>query len=307
MSAAPKGAGTGDLAIILVTYQSRSLIGDCLRAIDRATAGCPPAIVAVDNASPDGTAGLIAAEHPGVHLIANADNRGFAAACNQGAAETDRPYLLFLNPDTIVLPGALVRALDFLRGRPDVAALGCQLLYADGTFQHSAFRFPTVAMTFLDFFPINHRLADARINGRYPRSAYRQPFPIDHPLGAFLLVRREAFERVGPLDEGYFMYSEEIDWCHRAKDAGLAIYCEPRATVIHHSGASTQQVRAPMLVQLYRSRLRYFAKFCSTAEQAAHRAIIAAGCTARRRTATGDLAAAYATIRHLALTTKVPA
>ena len=292
---------TQHLAIVIVTYHSRALIGDCLRAIERAGQDCLPRVIVIDNASADGTADLVQESAPWVSLLRNAENRGFAAACNQGAAVADRPYLLFLNPDTVVQPAALGRTLELLADRPEVGAAGCQLLYPDGSFQHSAFRFPTLAMTFFDFFPIHHRLADSPLNGRYPRSRYRQSFPIDHPLGAFLLIRRSAWDEVGPLDEGYFMYVEEIDWCRRAKQAGHQVYCEPSATVIHHAGASTRQVRPAMLIQLYRSRLRYFAKFCPPAEQIGHRAIIATGCAARLRTATGTEAEAYRVIRDLCL------
>lgn len=297
---------TGNVSIVTVTYRSRRHIGDCLRALDRATSGDRPEIIVVDNDSPDGTADFVAELAPAVRLIRNQVNRGFAAACNQGAAIAGGEYLLFLNPDTLVQPRAIDRAVALLRAEPTIAATGCQLLYTDGSFQHSAFRFPTAAQTAIDFFPVHHRLADSRLNGRYPRSAYRRPFPIDHPLGAFLLIRRSAWDQVGPLDEAYFMYVEEIDWCRRAKQAGWSIYCEPRATVIHHSGASTRQVRAPMLVQLYRSRLHYFAKFCSPVEQLLHRALTVAGCTAQLRGATGEEAQAYAAIRRLCLTGRPP-
>ena len=118
---------TADLAIVIVTYQSRSLIADCLESIDQTTSGARPQVLVVDNASADGTADLIADQAPWVDLIRNPTNRGFAAACNQGAAAVDRPYLLFLNPDTVVQSRALDSALDLLKDRPEIGATGAKL------------------------------------------------------------------------------------------------------------------------------------------------------------------------------------
>lgn len=115
-------------------------------------------------------------------------------------------------------------------------------------------------MSLFDFFPINHRVVESRLNGRYPRKSYEAPFSIDHPLGACLLMRREAIDRVGLLDERFFIYCEEIDWCLRAKRAGWEIYCVPEAKVVHYGAASTRQFRGAMLVELHRSRYELFRK-----------------------------------------------
>lgn len=176
-------------------------------------------------------------------------------------------YVLLLNPDTVVLDDALARMVSFLDATPNAGACGARLSYPDGRFQHGAFRFPGLAQVALDFFPppgrLNQPLLDSQLNGRYPKRLYEntQPFPVDFVLGASLMVRTTAIRQVGLLDEGYFMYCEEMDWQRRLRSAGWGVYCVPSAHIIHHGGASTGQVHSAMMVALWRSRLRYFQRF----------------------------------------------
>jgi GT2 family glycosyltransferase len=239
-------------------------------------------VIVVDNASADRSAEAVAARFPEARLLRNAENRGFAAATNQGLAEARGRHLVLLNPDTEVRRGALARLVDFLDAHPRCGAVGPQLLNPDGSLQHGAFHFPTLAMAFLDFFPVHHRLLSSRLNGRYRQPA-PAPFAIDHPLGACLMVRREVLEQVGTLDERFFMYCEEVDWCLRIKATGWSIYCEPRAAVVHHGGASAAQFRERMYVELFRSRGRLFAKHYSRAYRLAARWIVRAGLRRARR------------------------
>jgi GT2 family glycosyltransferase len=174
-------------------------------------------------------------------------------------------YVLLLNPDTVVQPGAIEVLAAFLEAHPRVGAVGPRLLNPDGTLQPAAFRFPTLSMTLLDLFPpgeaLPGRLYNSWWHGRYAceRDA-EAPFPIDHPLGACILARRAVVEQVGMLDERFFMYAEEVDWCYRIRQAGWSIWQEPRARVTHVGGAATSQFRSRMLVALYDSRLRFFRK-----------------------------------------------
>lgn len=253
-----------DLSIIIVSYNTRELLRACLRsAFDGLQrAGLRGEVWVVDNASSDGSADMARAEFPLARVIANADNRGFAAANNQAIAESDARYVMLLNSDAEVRGdalGELVRALD---ARPRVAAVGARLVYADGSFQHSAFRFPGFAQILLDFFSLHHRLLDSQVNGRYPRSLYAgtEPFPVDHPLGAALMARSETIRQVGPLDDGFFMYCEEIDWCWRMRKAGWDVLCVPTAEVMHHGAGTTRKFREEMFVALWRSRFRLYAK-----------------------------------------------
>lgn len=252
-----------DLSVVTVSYNTRELLRACLASI---ISTLPPTISyelsVVDNASADGSAAMVRQDFSEVRLVCNADNRGFAAASNQGLQQSMGRYLLLLNPDTVVRAGALESMLRVLEERVAVGAVGPRLVFPDGDFQHSAFTFPTLPMIFLDFFPLHHRLLDSRLNGRYPREWYQrgEPFPIDHPLGAALMVKRTVMEEVGLLDEGFFMYCEEIDWCLRIKQAGWQILCCPQAEVIHHVGESTSQSKDEMYVELHKSRYFLYEK-----------------------------------------------
>jgi hypothetical protein len=195
-----------------------------------------------------------------------------------------------LNPDTVVRAGALETLVKFMDAPASRRAGVCggKLLYADGTLQHSAFAFPTLAQIFLDFFPLHWRLSDSRLNGRYPREwyAHGEPFQIDHPLGADLMVRREVVDpasssgtaqQVGWLDDEFFIYCEEIDWCIRIKRAGWQVWCVPQAEIVHHEAQSTRQFRDEMFVELWRARARLFDKHYLRAFRSAAWQIVRAG------------------------------
>ena len=267
-----------DLSAIVVSYNTRELLRRCLASLYAAGAadGLSVEAIVVDNASADGSAAMVTTEFPQAVLVASEHNLGFAAASNVGLARAKGRYPLLLNPDTEVRPGALAALVAFADGHPAAAAVGPSLVYGDGSPQRSCFRFPTVTMQLIDLFPLHHRLLNSRLNGRYPLGRTR-PFPVDHPLGACMLMRREAIAQLGPLDEGYFIYCEEVDWCWRAKKAGWQVYCVPAATVVHHVAQSTRQFAEAMFVELYRSRFRMFAKHYSPARRLAVRAVIRLG------------------------------
>ncbi|MEA3374772.1 MAG: glycosyltransferase family 2 protein [Chloroflexota bacterium] len=260
------------LAVVIVSWNVRELLASCLRFLfdDLGRSAPGAAVWVVDNASTDGTPEMVAETFPEVHLVASDRNLGFAAANNLalGAFLRDSrsaacdSFVWLLNPDTEVQPGAtaaLLRALDTHRRG---GVVGAKLLYPDGSLQHSAFRFPGLMQLVFELFPMPERLYDTRLNGRYPRHLYQgpAPFPVDHPLGASMMVRREAIDEVGLLDEGFWMYCEEIDWCWRMHRAGWTAYCAPAAEVIHHAGKSSEQVQVRSFVALWRSRIRLYEK-----------------------------------------------
>jgi len=263
-----------DLSIVIVSFNTRRLLKECLNSVyaSLAESNLAGEVIVVDNASQDGSAAMVRESFPQVRLIANEDNRGFATANNQalralgyGTGSLSPRYVMLLNPDTVVRGNALTTLVRFMDENPKAGACGARLIHSDGRFQHSAFAFPTLFQVFFDFFPINHRLTDSRLNGRYPRRLYQagQPFPIDHPLGATLMVRREAIVQVGFLDERFFIYCEEIDWCLRIKAAGWDIWCVPEAEIVHHVAQSTGQFRDEMFVALWKSRYQLFEKHYS--------------------------------------------
>jgi N-acetylglucosaminyl-diphospho-decaprenol L-rhamnosyltransferase len=258
-----------DLGIVIVSYNTRQLTLDCLTSVyaAREAAGLSLSVWVVDNASSDDSVFAIEEHFPQATLIPSSENLGFARGTNLGIERIctlDQPprYLLLLNPDTLVNAEALSRLMGHLDHHPGVGVVGPQLRYGDGRFQHSAFHFPTLWMALFDFWAINHRLINSRLNGRYPRRLYNRgiPFEIDHPLGAALMIRWEALQQVGALDEDFYMYCEEIDWCLRIRRAGWRIACVPRAEIIHLEGQSTRHFRDRMFVALWRSRYRLFAK-----------------------------------------------
>ncbi|MDQ6674352.1 MAG: glycosyltransferase family 2 protein [Chloroflexota bacterium] len=249
MNAAPR------VSVLIVSYNTRELLLESIASIVD-----EPGVetIVVENASGDGSPQAVTTRFPTVRLICSGTNVGFAAGVNQAAAAARAQVLLVLNPDARLCPGALDLLLDVLAREPQAALVGPTLRYPGGTWQASAFHFPGLVQVLLDLFPVA-RLMDSALNGRVHVDPDRdQPVPIDYPLGACMLIRREAWDDVGPLDEGYFMYLEEIDWCRRARLRGWTIWHLPAAVAIHHGGASTRQYRDAMFAQLWRSRLRYY-------------------------------------------------
>jgi N-acetylglucosaminyl-diphospho-decaprenol L-rhamnosyltransferase len=213
--------------------------------------------IVVDNASRDESPEAVARHFPSVRLIRSETNLGFAGGVNLAAAAATGDMLLVLNSDARPEPGAVELLVELLVLHPQAALVAPALRYPDGRPQPSAFAFPGLIQVALDLFPIE-RLVDTPLNGRVYSAAPRQ---VDHPLGACMLIRRAAWLDVGPLDEGYFMYLEEIDWAQRAHRRGWQIWFEPRAAAVHHSGAATRQQRDAMLAQLWRARLRYYQRY----------------------------------------------
>lgn len=263
----PSSTERVDLGVAIVSFNTRDMLARCLASLiaEIQSTGLSAEICVVDNASHDGSAELVRTAFPNVRLVESPRNLGFAVANNVvlsrwlAAGSTPPRWILLLNPDTEWTPGALVTLIRALEERPRAGLAGPALRYPDGRFQHAAFRFPGLVQTWLDLFPIP-RLMDHPVNGRYPEALYErgEPFQVDFPLGACLLTRGEAAEHVGLLDDGYFLYCEELDWARRFQDAGYRAVCAPRAVLIHHAGASTRQFAGESFSQLWRSRLRYF-------------------------------------------------
>lgn len=260
-------SGCVDISVVIVSWNTRDLLSRCIASVIRQAdeARLQVEIVVVDNASSDGTIDFINQEYPGITVIALQENRGFAAANNLGIARARGAEILLLNPDTEMLPGSLSALWQGLHASPRVGLTGALLLNPDGSLQSAGYRFPGLVQTFLDIFPVHPKLIGSRLNGRTPPGDGLSPLAIDHPLGACMLVRRAVIEQVGMLDDRYFIYSEEVDWCRRIKAAGWTILTAPAARVIHYSGQSTGQMPDAMFLHLHRSRNRYFRRYHSPA------------------------------------------
>ncbi len=257
------------LAVIIVAWRVRDLLDRCLISLnaDLSRTEVLSEVWVVDNASQDGTAEMIREHHPWVNLLEPGRNLGFVGGNNlvlrRLLESDDLPEAIWLlNPDTEVRPGATATLLEALRKLPRVGLLTPKLLNPDGTLQPAAFRFPGLLQPLFDLGYLPRRFYESRWNGRYPRSLYRrrEPQRIDHPLGAAMMARGDAVRRVGPLDDGFFMYCEEIDWAWRMRRAGLHSYLVPQAEVVHDGGASSGQVKPLTTARLWESRARWYHK-----------------------------------------------
>jgi len=274
----------------------------CLTTVAESSA--PTRVVVVDNASRDGSAAMVRAEFPGVLLIANAENLGFTRANNQGfaalgvlgilgasqdplraprdaapgpeiAAQGDAPpYVLILNPDTELADGALAALARHLDAHPTAGAVGPMLLNPDGSVQPSRRRFPTILTGIFEGTPLAWHWPSNPAARRFHMADVPPDVggPVDWVTGAAVLLRAPALQSTGGFDEGFFMYSEELDLCRRLRDAGWAIHYCPDARVVHHEGQSSGQVEAARHLRFQRSRVRYFRKHHGRAAAAAVRA-----------------------------------
>jgi N-acetylglucosaminyl-diphospho-decaprenol L-rhamnosyltransferase len=271
-------AKEGALDVVIVSYRSRDLLRECLEALRANPPSVPTSVVVVDNASRDGTAEMVEREFPEVDLIASRENLGFAAATNLGARRGEAPYLLALNPDTAVTEGALDAVISVLDSHPEVAVVGPRLLRPDGSFDHAARRsFPTPLSALGHFSGLGRRRA---ASGKL--AAYRAPDvesgPVDAVNGAFMLMRRSAFEAAGGFDEGYWMYMEDLDLSYRLAQEGWSSWYEPSATVVHVKGGT---VGGPRPVRLnwhfHRGMYRFYRSHYAPERSSALNALIYLG------------------------------
>ena len=251
-----------DLSIIIVSWNVRDLLRRCLQSIVAAQGSLRLDVIVVDGGSVDGSPQMVAQEFPHVHLIACQENVGFPKGNNIGLVQAAGRYILLLNPDTEIVGDALRRLTAFLDSQPDVGVVGPQLLHSDGRVQSSRRRFPTLTTAFLESTWLQP-YAPAGVLRRY----YALDLPdgatadVDWVVGAALMTRREVVGQVGEMDEGYFMYSEELDWCRRIKEAGWRVVYLPAAQIVHHEGKSSEQAVTARHIYFQRARLRYFRKF----------------------------------------------
>ena len=248
-----------DVSIIIVNWNALTYLRNCLRSIAEETRGCSYEIIVVDNDSDDGSQEMIRSEFPEVTAVLNEQNVGFAGGNNQALRLARGRYLLLLNPDTLVLDGAIdtcVAYADELR-HGDVGVVGCQVWADSTTIQKTCFQFPSPVNTLLNLLGVTRRFPGSRLLSRAEMGWWdrRDEREVDVVSGMFMLVRREALQEVGVMDEGYFMYAEEADWCYRFWQSGWKCVFTPRARIMHleEGGKSTALVSAKMYVHLHKS------------------------------------------------------
>ncbi len=272
-----------DLSIAIVNWNTCELLDQCLASAKDSLGGMDAEIIVVDNASGDGSAHMVASRHPDVKLVQNRVNVGFAAACNLAFKHSDGRYFLLLNTDTIVLDDAMPAMVRFMDEHPDAGAAGCRLLNHDGSLQRSCSPFPSLLTELFDALYLSKLFPGSRLFGGYAMSywdfdAVRE---VDFAGGSCLIVRREAIEEVGLLDEGFFMYTEEADWCYRLWQQGWKVYYNPGVRIIHLGGQSSKRYGSSILIYLYASRNRFIRKHRGETVACAHRMIVALGALCR--------------------------
>jgi len=251
-----------DVSIVIVNWNTRDILRDCLASTYANTMNITFEVIVVDNASRDDSVSMLKENFPQVILIENSENRGFAAANNQGMAIARGKYVLLLNSDTVILENAVRKTVLFADGHPEAAVIGCMVLNPDRTLQPTCFMFPSLLNMLLSSTYLYKLFPRSKFFGReqmtwWDRDDVRE---VDVVTGCFMLVRREAVEQIGLLDERFFMYGEETDWCYRFKQVGWKVVFTPAAEIIHLGGESSKQIRAKMLVQLRLSILHFISK-----------------------------------------------
>jgi len=259
-----------DLTIVIVSWNTAALLEDCLCSIEATVEDLDCRVVVVDNASPDSSPDMVEANFPAVQLIRSSVNLGFAGGNNLGirACDPDSPYILLLNSDTVVQPGALKTLIRFMDEHPETGICGPRLLLPDGTPQHYSFgRDPTLP------YLIARGLKQGLLGRSMHNWATEEVQKTDWVSGACMLVRRSAIDQVGLLDERFFMYFEDNDWCLRMRKAGWEIRYFPDAAIVHLGGQSLKHSSESDAVY-YRSLLHFYAKHYGRRSQATLRALL---------------------------------
>ena len=273
------GCNSGcDVSIVIVSYNTLGMLRDCLNSLDAAIQPYTCEVFVVDNNSQDGSAEMVSAEFPHVHLIANKHNPGFASANNQALQLASGRHMLLLNPDTEAAPGSLAILARFLDDHSDVGAVGPKLLNTDGSLQRNGRSFPTPYREFLGHTNLRRFIKGAHgPEWEYGRSDFDVDAEVDSVTGACMMVPNSVMQAVGMLDSGFFMFYEEVEWCWRIKRSGKRIVYLAASHVTHHWMCSVRQQSRVMTVKLFDSMLIYYRKTGSSKDVMAARIVYAAG------------------------------
>lgn len=256
-----------DLSAVVVTYNSRDHVAACLRSLAQARGGLSMETVVVDNASADGTVQAVRSGFPSARVIETGDNLGYARAVNRGIRESSGEFVLVLNPDCVLAPDALAALHEWMRAHPRSAIAAPRILNPDGTVEYSARSFPSHLTFLFNRYSLATRLWPGNPwSRRYLLSDWDHASDraVDWVPGACMFVRRAAIEQVGGMDEFYFMFNEDVDWCHAMKNAGWSVDFVAAARVVHAIGASKGRVAARVILERHRGMIHYFRKYHRT-------------------------------------------
>jgi len=233
-----------DVSVVIVNYNVRDFLKNALLSLRRSLEGLQAEIFVVDNASDDGSVDMMRADFPDVHLIANSVNAGFAKANNQALTLSTGRYLLLLNPDTLIQEDTIRTLIRFFEEHADAGMAGCKILNPDGTLQLPCRRsFPTPWVAFTKVSGLSALFPKSKIFAKY-NLTYLDPddtYEVDAISGSFMMLRRSVYEAIGGLDESFFMYGEDLDWCYRVQQSGWKLYYVPDTKIIHYKGESTKR------------------------------------------------------------------
>jgi len=251
------------LSIVIVNYNTGKLLRSCLESVYAGANGTPLDIWVVDNNSRDNSIAVIKSLFPLVQVIENRANVGFSRANNLVVSQSRSDFILLLNPDTVIIGDAIERVVKFMKEHPEVGIAGCKVLNRDGTLQLACRRsIPTPEVAFYRLTGLSKLFPKSRVMAKY-NMTYESPdqtHEVDAVSGAFLMIRRQVVEEIGPLDERFFMYGEELDWCLRAKRAGWAVMYYPGAQIIHYKGESTKYNSRKAALEFHRAMYLFHRK-----------------------------------------------
>jgi N-acetylglucosaminyl-diphospho-decaprenol L-rhamnosyltransferase len=248
------------LSVCIVNWNTKSDLQTCLEALqENPFTGGSQEVIVVDNASADGSATMVQESFPDLRLIANRENRNYAPGTNQALAAATGDYLLLLNPDARVTEGALDVLIRFLKTHPKAGAVAAKLVHEDGKVQKSVRGFPEPRAILWDMLKLP-RLFPTLGTYRQVRFDYATAGPAPQPMTSCLMLTRSAYNKVGPMDERFPLYFNDVDWCLRAQRAGIGIWYTPEAVVIHGYGGTTKKVRKVAVWESHRSLLRLWGK-----------------------------------------------
>jgi len=251
------------LSIIIVNYNTGRLLKDCLDSIYRETTRVSFDIWVVDNDSQDSSITIIKQYYPQVNVIENRTNIGFAKANNMALSKCKTDYFLLLNPDTVIRDNAIEKVFKFVDRNPEVGIAGCRVLNEDGTLQLACRRsIPTPHVSFFRLSGLSRLFPNSKVMAKY-NLTYLNPKEaneVDAVSGAFLMIRREVVDNIGKLDERFFVYGEELDWCLRTKKAGWTVMYYPDAEIIHYKGECSKSNSRKATFEFYRSMYLFHKK-----------------------------------------------
>jgi GT2 family glycosyltransferase len=252
-----------DLSIVIVNYNTKELLKQTIESIIKTSSGFDYEIIVVDNSSRDNSVEMVRENFESVILIANSSNLGYAKANNMGINKAAGRYVLLLNSDTIVLEDCLQACVKYMDNNKNIGALGCKVVLRNGELDHACKRgFPTPEASLYYLLKLDKLFPNSKRFGQYDLTYLPQDEinEVDVLIGAFMMVRKQTIDEIGLLDEDFFMYGEDIDWCYRIKAAGFINVYYPKQKIIHYKGASSRKRRFMTIYEFHRAMLLFYNK-----------------------------------------------